>query len=184
MTRAGPNSLAGEARQLIAARRRLCERMLRKGESMEVEMKIRGLMMDPVTNMPIVVLKDVSGSCDPAHLGRHLRSQRHRARNREGLDAAADDPRPDQQPAARPRSRDPQGGGERAEGRHLLRRDLAGADGEMISVDSRPSDALALALRLDCPIYVDDTVLKTSQSCGRRVRKVQQRRAARAGWRT
>ena len=29
-------------------------------------------------------------------------------------------------------------------------------DGELISVDSRPSDALALALRLDCPIYVDD----------------------------
>ena len=29
---------------------------------MEVEMKIRGLMMDPVTNMPIVVLKDVNGS--------------------------------------------------------------------------------------------------------------------------
>src|SRR5258708_8696301 len=28
---------------------------------MEVEMKIRGLMMDPVTNMPIVILKD-SGS--------------------------------------------------------------------------------------------------------------------------
>src|ERR1700730_11584299 len=29
---------------------------------MEVEMKIRGLMMDPVTNMPIVVLKDINGS--------------------------------------------------------------------------------------------------------------------------
>jgi bifunctional DNase/RNase len=28
---------------------------------MEVEMTIRGLMMDPVTNMPIVVLKDVGG---------------------------------------------------------------------------------------------------------------------------
>jgi len=26
---------------------------------MEVEMKIRGLMVDPSTNMPIVVLKDV-----------------------------------------------------------------------------------------------------------------------------
>src|SRR5208282_1091003 len=26
---------------------------------MEVEMKIRGLMMDPVSNMPIVLLKDV-----------------------------------------------------------------------------------------------------------------------------
>ena len=28
---------------------------------MEVEMTIRGLMMDPVTQMPIVILKDVSG---------------------------------------------------------------------------------------------------------------------------
>src|SRR5947199_5064267 len=36
-------------------------------------------------------------------------------------------------------------------------------DGEMISVDSRPSDALALALRLDCPIYVEDAVLKNSK---------------------
>ena len=30
--------------------------------AMELEMKIRGLMMDPVTNMPIVVLKDVQGN--------------------------------------------------------------------------------------------------------------------------
>ena len=36
-------------------------------------------------------------------------------------------------------------------------------DGEMISVDSRPSDALAIALRMDCPIFVDDSVLKTSR---------------------
>jgi bifunctional DNase/RNase len=36
-------------------------------------------------------------------------------------------------------------------------------NGEMISIDSRPSDALALALRLDCPIFVEDTVLKTSK---------------------
>src|SRR5207253_11347814 len=35
--------------------------------------------------------------------------------------------------------------------------------GELISVDSRPSDALALALRLDCPIFVEDTVLKSSK---------------------
>src|SRR3954451_20388031 len=28
---------------------------------MEVEMKIRGLMMDPMSNMPIVVLKDLAG---------------------------------------------------------------------------------------------------------------------------
>ena len=29
---------------------------------MEIEMKIRGLMMDPVTNMPIVILKDTNGN--------------------------------------------------------------------------------------------------------------------------
>ena len=34
----------------------------KKGDRMEVEMKIRGLMMDPVTNMPIVVLKDLNGN--------------------------------------------------------------------------------------------------------------------------
>ncbi len=36
--------------------------------------------------------------------------------------------------------------------------------GELISIDSRPSDALALALRLDCPIFVDDSVLKSSKT--------------------
>ena len=36
-------------------------------------------------------------------------------------------------------------------------------EGELISVDSRPSDALALALRLDCPIYVEETVLKSTK---------------------
>ena len=36
-------------------------------------------------------------------------------------------------------------------------------NGQMISVDSRPSDALAIALRLDCPIYVEEAVLKTSK---------------------
>jgi bifunctional DNase/RNase len=37
-------------------------------------------------------------------------------------------------------------------------------NGELISVDSRPSDALALALRLDCPIYVEEAVLSNSKS--------------------
>jgi bifunctional DNase/RNase len=36
-------------------------------------------------------------------------------------------------------------------------------DGHVISVDSRPSDALALALRVDCPIFVEEEVLKTSK---------------------
>jgi hypothetical protein len=36
-------------------------------------------------------------------------------------------------------------------------------EGETITLDARPSDALALALRLDCPIYVDEDVLKSSR---------------------
>jgi hypothetical protein len=36
-------------------------------------------------------------------------------------------------------------------------------EGRIISVDSRPSDALALALRMDCPIFVEDEVLKNSK---------------------
>ncbi len=39
-------------------------------------------------------------------------------------------------------------------------------DGQTISIDSRPSDALALALRMDCPIFVDDEVLKNSKVAG------------------
>ena len=35
-----------------------------------------------------------------------------------------------------------------------------------MSMDSRPSDALALALRLDCPIFVEDQVLKNSTKAG------------------
>jgi len=36
-------------------------------------------------------------------------------------------------------------------------------NGERMSIDSRPSDALALALRVDCPIFVEETVLKSSK---------------------
>jgi len=32
-----------------------------KESPMEVEMTIRGLLVDPVSNMPIVILKDVAG---------------------------------------------------------------------------------------------------------------------------
>jgi bifunctional DNase/RNase len=36
---------------------------------------------------------------------------------------------------------------------------MAEQNGEIISLDARPSDALALALRTDCPVYVDEDVL-------------------------
>ncbi len=36
---------------------------------------------------------------------------------------------------------------------------ILNVDGGVIEVDSRPSDALALAVRVEAPIYVDETVL-------------------------
>jgi bifunctional DNase/RNase len=130
---------------------------------MEVEMKIRGLMMDPVTNMPIVVLKDVGGnSILPIWVGIY-------EANAIALEI-------EKVSTPRPMTHDliktlllGLGTGMRKVVVSELKDDTFYAviwlekEGELISVDSRPSDALALALRLDCPIFVDDAVLKNSK---------------------
>jgi len=130
---------------------------------MEVEMKIRGLMMDPVTNMPIVILKDVNGNTIlPIWVGVY-------EANAIALEI-------EKVSTPRPMTHDLmksilQGlsAGVRKVVVSELRDDTFYAviwlekDGELISVDSRPSDALALALRVDCPIYVEDSVLKSSR---------------------
>ncbi len=130
---------------------------------MEVEMKIRGLMMDPVTNMPIVILKDINGnSVLPIWVGIY-------EANAIALEI-------EKVNTPRPMTHD------------LIKNLLCGLetrvhkvvvselrddtffaliwlerDGAVISIDSRPSDALALALRVDCPIFVEDEVLKNSK---------------------
>lgn len=130
---------------------------------MEVEMKIRGLMLDPVTNLPIVILRDLKGDLVlPIWVGAY-------EANAIALEI-------EKVATPRPMTHD------------LIKNVLNGAEmgmrkvvvselkddtfyaviwlergGELISIDSRPSDALALALRLDCPIYVDEEVLKSSK---------------------
>jgi len=130
---------------------------------MEVEMKIRGLMMDPVTNMPIVILKDSStDTVLPIWVGIY-------EANAIALEI-------EKVSTPRPMTHD------------LIKNVLTGLDaavhkvvvtelkedtfyaviwlereGHVISIDSRPSDALALALRVDCPIFVEDEVLKNSK---------------------
>src|SRR6204780_3811040 len=135
-----------------------------KGGRMEVEMKIRGLMMDPVTNMPIVVLKDLNGNTIlPIWVGIY-------EANAIALEI-------EKVSTPRPMTHDliktlllGMDAGIRKVVVSELREDTFFAliwverNGELISVDSRPSDALALALRLDCPIYVDDSVLKSEKS--------------------
>ncbi len=131
---------------------------------MEIEMKIRGLMVDPVTNTPIVILRDSSGnSILPIWVGVY-------EANAIALEI-------EKVSTPRPMTHD------------LIRNLLTGVeatvskvvvselkdetfyaviwlekDGQVISVDSRPSDALALALRLDCPIYVEEQVLASSRA--------------------
>ena len=130
-------------------------------------MKIRGLMMDPVTNMPIVILKDnSSNSVLPIWVG--IYEANAIALEIEKIST----PRPMTHDLIRNLLRGFDAGIRKVVVNEL-RDDTFYAviwverNGELISVDSRPSDALALALRLDCPIYVDDTVLKTSrQSAG------------------
>ena len=41
--------------------------------------------------------------------------------------------------------------------------EMRNSEGDRMVLDSRPSDAIALALRADCPIYVDMEVIKASQ---------------------
>jgi len=130
---------------------------------MEVEMTIRGLLMDPVSNMPIVILKDVAGEAVlPIWVGVY--------------EANAIALEMEKVSTPRPMTHD------------LIKNVLTGLEtqvhkvvvtelredtfyaviwlergGEVVSVDSRPSDALALALRVDCPIFVDEIVLKNSK---------------------
>ena len=131
---------------------------------MEVEMKIRGLMMDPVTSMPIVILKDVgSNNVLPIWVGIY-------EANAIALEIEkVSTPRPMTHDLIKTLLLGLEAGIRKVVVNEL-REDTFFAviwverGGELISVDSRPSDALALALRLDCPIYVDDSVLKSAKS--------------------
>jgi bifunctional DNase/RNase len=110
---------------------------------MEVEMKIRGLMMDPQTNNPIVVLKDVNGTAIlPIWVGIY--------------EASAIASEIEKHATPRPMTHDLIRNvlfGLEASVKKIVVSDLKDdtfyaviwleRDGEMISIDSRPSDALA-----------------------------------------
>jgi bifunctional DNase/RNase len=130
----------------------------------EVEMKIRGLLMDPVTNMPIVVLKDVNGTAIlPIWVGIY-------EANAIALEIEKGaTPRPMTHDLIRNLLFGLEAGVKKVVVSDLKEDTFYAViwlerDGELISVDSRPSDALAIALRLDCPIFVAENVLKTSKS--------------------
>lgn len=133
---------------------------------MELEMRIRGLLMDPTTNSPIVILKDVNSEAMlPIWVG--------------PFEAHSIASEIEKIAPPRPMTHD------------LLKNtiNLFGAEikriivtelrdntfyavieiawqGERLMLDARPSDAIALALRADCPIFVNEEVVKSSQNAG------------------
>ncbi len=134
-----------------------------RGAGVEVEMQIKGLMMDPVTEMPIVVLKDpgsdrvlpiwvgifeanaialeLEKTSTPRPMTHDLLQQMARALNAVVRKVVVSE----------------------------LRSDTFHAviwmeqEGEIVTLDARPSDGIALALRWDCPIYVSETVLESAR---------------------
>ncbi|HVH71917.1 MAG TPA: bifunctional nuclease domain-containing protein, partial [Candidatus Dormibacteraeota bacterium] len=60
--------------------------------------------------------------------------------------------------------------------------ELETTDGESMRLDSRPSDAIALALRADCPIFVDVEVIKASRNSMAAEGEIGQGEAAEEEW--
>jgi bifunctional DNase/RNase len=129
----------------------------------EVEMQIRGLMMDPVTNMPIIVLKDVGSDLVlPIWVGVFEAHAIQLELEKTAL------PRPMTHDLLQNMAR-----GLNAEVRKVVVSELRDDTfyaviwmdhaGETVTMDARPSDAIALALRWDCPIYVNRAVLESSK---------------------
>jgi bifunctional DNase/RNase len=130
---------------------------------MEREVKVRGLLVDPTTNSPIVLLKDVgSEAMLPIWVG--------------PFEANSIATEIEKVAPQRPMTHD------------LLRNTIRQLGGtvtrvtvtelrentffalieiqvreEVVLLDARPSDAIALALRVDCPIFIRDAVLETSR---------------------
>lgn len=133
---------------------------------MTVQMKIKGLMIDPVSNMPIIILKNPDGKTVlPIWVGifeanaiamqlEEVVSPRPMTHDLlknviEGLEAQVEqvvitDLKDNTFFAAI----------------HILR------DGERFTIDARPSDAMALALRASAPIFVERQVLDKSEGSG------------------
>lgn len=129
----------------------------------DVEVRIRGLMMDPATRTPVVVLDDISGEVVlPIWVGLF-------EANAIALEIEkATMPRP----MTHDLLRDVIHGLNARVTRVVvgaLREDTFHAtiwmdqQGEVVALDARPSDAIALALRADCPIFVSREVLDAAR---------------------
>ena len=130
---------------------------------MAVEMKIKGLMWDPVSRMPIVVLKTQKGDdLLPIFVGL--------------FEANAIAQQLEHSVSPRPMTHDLLGNlieALRAKVNRVVITDLKDntffaliyldVQGEIVAVDARPSDAIALALRARAPIFVEESVIDNAK---------------------
>jgi uncharacterized protein len=131
---------------------------------MLIEMSIKGLMVDPITNMPIVILKD--------KLGERVLSIWVGIFEANAIALQIENvatPRPMTHDLLRNIITDLDGSVDRIVVSDLKDNTFFAiihltVRGERIAIDARPSDAIALALRTRSPILVDETVIVNAKT--------------------
>ena len=128
-----------------------------------VEIKVEGLPLDPLTNMPIIILKDLlSDKALPIWVG-------YFEANAIALEIEKiNTPRPMTHDLLRSMI-----SSLHAKVKHVLINDLQDntffavisviQNGSDMTIDSRPSDAIALALRTKSPIFVEEKVIEAAK---------------------
>ncbi len=130
---------------------------------MQIEMAIKGLMVDPITNMPIIILRDRDGQrVLPIWVG--VFEANAIALQMENVST----PRPMTHDLLRNVIEDLKG-----QVTKVLISDLkentfyaliyVDVAGELVAIDARPSDAIALALRTQAPIFVEESVIDNAK---------------------
>jgi len=129
-----------------------------------VEMKVRGITLDPVTNMPIIILRDLENTQSlPIWIG--IFEANAIASEMEKLSP----PRPMTHDLLKNMIE-----GLKSKVKRIIVNDLRNntffaiieleKNGANVSIDCRPSDAIALALRVKVPIMVSDEVIKKAKT--------------------
>jgi hypothetical protein len=126
---------------------------------MQIEMTIKGLMVDPITNMPIVILRDKDGQkVLPIWVGTFEANAI--ALQMENIST----PRPMTHDLLRNVIHDLKASVEKVvvcdlQDNTFYALIYLAIGSDTVAVDARPSDAIALALRTRAPIFVEDTVI-------------------------
>jgi bifunctional DNase/RNase len=130
---------------------------------MQIEMTIKGLMVDPITNTPIVLLRDKEGQrVLPIWVG--MFEANAIALQIENVAT----PRPMTHDLLRNVIQDLRASVEKVVVSDLQENTFYAliyltVNGDSVAVDARPSDAIALALRTKAPIFVEERVIETAK---------------------